>query len=75
MLGRSIKLAHLQDRWKGLTIARGIDPITHLQFVDDNFLLDEATMKEEKVVREVLDSYCRASSQLINWNKSENFFP
>lgn len=37
-LGRSIKKVGCNGSWKGIKVARGIDLVTHVQFVDDTYL-------------------------------------
>ena len=47
---------------------------THQQFVDDTIMGGESLVKEAKSVKNILNTYSRASGQLINWDKSYVFF-
>ena len=51
-----------------------MDPVTHLQFLDANFLMGEASIKEARCIKNVLEVYGEVSGQFINWRKSEIFF-
>ena len=73
-LKRSIVKSNLDGRWKGLKVARGVDAITHLQFVDANFLMGEASIKEADNIKTMLEDYSKVTSQKVNWRKSEIFF-
>ena len=57
-----------------MQVARGVDPMTHLQFVDDNFLMGEACIREAKCMKFVLENYSKVTGKCINWQKSEIFF-
>ncbi len=45
---------------KGLTIARGIDSATYLQFVDNSFSMGEASIREARIIISVIASYRKA---------------
>lgn len=47
---------------------------THQDFLDDTIMGGEASVKEAKVMKGLLDVYIRGSGQLINWAKSSIFF-
>ena len=55
-------------------MARGVDPISHLQFVDGGFLTGEASEQEARLMKKTLEIYGKVSGQKINWAKSEFFF-
>lgn len=59
--------------WKGVQIVVGVNPITHLQFLDDTFLVGDSFAREGRVMKETLDIYEIASRQKVNWHKSEFF--
>lgn len=73
-MGRLLTWKRQNGLWKGISIAEGLDPTTHLQFVDDNFLMGDATIKEARVIKATLDSFSKASRQCVNWRKSNSFF-
>lgn len=73
VLGRLIRDGKREGVWRGVRVARGIDPISHLQFADDTLLMGESSFQEARVMRETLDLYRRASEQCVNWRKSEVF--
>ena len=57
-----------------MKVARGVDAITHLQFVDDNFLMGEASIKEAENIKIVLENHRKVIGKMVNWHKSEIFF-
>lgn len=75
VLGHFISKKWEVGAWKGVQIAAGVNPITHLQFADDTFLAGDASAREGRVMKETLDIYEKASGQKVNWHKSKkNFF-
>ncbi|XP_059070333.1 uncharacterized protein LOC131860010 [Cryptomeria japonica] len=74
VLGRLISKECRAGRWKGIRIVAGVDPLTHLQFADDTFLAGEASAREARTVKQVIDKYEHVSSQKVNWLKLEIFF-
>ncbi|XP_019149856.1 PREDICTED: uncharacterized protein LOC109146658 [Ipomoea nil] len=58
----------------GLKIARGAPPVSHLLFADDCLLFFKACTQEMQAVKNVLDLYCAASGQQINFDKSSLMF-
>ena len=53
VLGRLITERRVKGQWKGVKVARGVDPISHLQFVDDTFLTGEASEREARVMKKL----------------------
>jgi hypothetical protein len=49
------------------------DSVTHLQFVDDNFLMGKYSVREEKALKNVLKVFKEASWDHINLTKSQIF--
>lgn len=43
-----------------------MDPISHLQFVDDTFLTGEALKQEAKLMKKTSEIYGKVSGQKIN---------
>ncbi|XP_060965586.1 uncharacterized protein LOC133034509 [Cannabis sativa] len=58
----------------GCKIARGALVISHMIFVDDNYIYCKATEKEAYNVKELLHTSAVASGQRINFSKSSMFF-
>jgi len=50
------------------------EPVTHLQFVDDNLLMGIHMVREAKAIKNLLDIYKEASRALINLTKSQIYF-
>ena len=73
-LGRLIEKRKLEERLKGLKPSSKCALFSNQQFVDDTIMGGEASVKEAKVMKEILDMYTRGSGQLINWEKSMIFF-
>lgn len=48
--------------------------ISHLFFANDSFIFGNATLKEARGMKDLLEDYCEASGQLINFNKSSIYF-
>ncbi|KAL6208601.1 hypothetical protein ACLB2K_019550 [Fragaria x ananassa] len=48
--------------------------LSHLMFADDTIFFTKATTSNCQVLRNILDSYCAASGQAINFDKSSVFF-
>ena len=70
--GLSCLLYHEQQANKnhGLSIARHAPPITHILFADDSLLFCKANTTSCSTIKKILDTYCRALGQLINFQKS-----
>lgn len=64
----------MDRRWKGIKVAREIEPISHLQFVDDTFVLGEATLSDAHIMKLTIDHYTKLLGQCVNWRKSKVFF-
>lgn len=73
-LGRLISWKRQLGVWKGISIATGVDLTTHLQFVDDNFMMGYASLRKARFIKKSLDSFSKASRQCVNWHKSDIFF-
>ncbi|XP_057871094.2 uncharacterized protein LOC131077585 [Cryptomeria japonica] len=74
VLSNLIKSKQSVSHWEGIQVHRLIEPITHSQFADDTILFGEATMKEAKGIKEVLDKYSKLLDQVMNMDKSQIFF-
>ncbi|XP_057842846.2 uncharacterized protein LOC131052243 [Cryptomeria japonica] len=74
ILGRNIKKLVKTRLWKGAHIHKSIDSISHSQFADDTILFGEATEKEAKVIKMLLNDYEKGSGQSMNKEKSMIYF-
>ena len=63
-----------EGRLKGLKPSLKCAPFSHQEFVDDTIMGGEASVREAKVMKEILNLYTRGSGQFINWEKSVIFF-
>jgi hypothetical protein len=58
----------------GIKVAPLAPMVSHLLFADDSLLFFRANRENALVIKEVLDTYCRASGQQINMEKSSIHF-
>jgi hypothetical protein len=58
----------------GIKVAPLAPMVSHLLFADDSLLFFRANRENSLVIKEVLDTYCRASGQQINMEKSSIHF-
>ena len=58
----------------GIEVAPNAPIVNHLLFVDDSLLFFEASDESATRVRDILTTYCNASGQRINRDKSSIFF-
>lgn len=73
-LGRTLsKIKKLGDI-KGIRPANNYPSFTHHQFVDDTILIGKANIEEDRIMKFILDKYEKASSQKINYNKTNIYF-
>ena len=74
------RLCHLIDeaveekRWKPINLSRGGPQLSHICFADDLILFAEASLTQIRVIREVLEKFCKASGQKVSLPKSKFFF-
>lgn len=54
----------------GIKIARAAPQISHLLFADDSLLFSRANIQEAETILQVLQTYQRASGQVVNLEKS-----
>ncbi|KAL9816790.1 putative reverse transcriptase domain, ribonuclease H domain, ribonuclease H-like superfamily [Arabidopsis thaliana] len=70
MINRSI----LDKKWKPISICRGGPKLSHICFADDLILFAEASVSQIRIIRRVLETFCRASGQKVNLEKSKIYF-
>ncbi|KAG7540165.1 Ribonuclease H domain [Arabidopsis thaliana x Arabidopsis arenosa] len=74
------RLCHLIDHsviskeWKPISLSRGGPKLSHICFADDLILFAEASVKQIRVIRKVLERFCVASGQKVSLEKSKIFF-
>ena len=61
-IGRLIERKKKEGRIKAIKPSSKSDPFSHQQFVDDTIMGGEASVKEAKAMKEILDIYSRGSS-------------
>ena len=59
---------------KGVVIAPTTPPVNHLLFADDSLLFYKTSTDGANEVNQLLNTYCQASGQRINHEKSTIFF-
>ncbi|KAL0306177.1 UNVERIFIED_CONTAM: putative mitochondrial protein [Sesamum radiatum] len=69
-----LQRAEADGRIRGVSICRGTPHISHLLFVDDTLIFCQASLEGSRAIKEVLETYRRASGQEINSNKSSVAF-
>ena len=70
MINRSI----LDKKWKPISICRGGPKLSHICFADDLILFAEASVSQIRIIQTVLETFCRASGQKVNLEKSKIYF-
>lgn len=73
-LSHIIRGAIAQGKWKGIKLHRYGLTLSHFLFADDMVLFAEASEEQISVIKECLDSFCNASGQRVNYNKSHILF-
>jgi len=70
LINQAIHMGHL----KGIQINRWCPTLFHLFFVDDAIFFLDAKLQECQNLANLLNQYCLAMGQEINWNKSGIYF-
>ncbi|KAG7558925.1 Ribonuclease H-like superfamily [Arabidopsis thaliana x Arabidopsis arenosa] len=73
-LCHQIEAAVDRREWKPITVSRGGPKLSHICFADDLILFAEASVAHVRVVRSVLETFCKASGQKVSLEKSKIFF-
>ena len=63
-----------EKRWKPIKLSRGGPELSHICFADDLILFAEASVTQVRVIRKVLEKFCKASGQKVSLPKSKIFF-
>lgn len=74
MLARQLQHAETNQKITGLKVARGAPPISHLLFADDSMFYCKEENEELNQWTSILEQYCLASGQRINYQKSSIYF-
>lgn len=74
MLSRALLSSLDFGQLKSYKINRGCPALTHTQFANDTLLFGLATIFETLFLKKILDSYCEASGQKLNVQKSSITF-
>ena len=67
--GRAIKAAQEERKIIGVKVTNGVENTTHQQFFDDTILHGTSTMEEVDHMQHILNTYTKASRQMINAKK------
>ena len=57
VLRRLISIKRNRGLWKGGKMVRGVQAISHLEFLDEIFLIGEASKQEAKMMKRTLELY------------------
>eukprot|EP00253_Pinus_taeda_P012904 PITA_12904 len=72
-LGRIIKRETRRNKLRGLKLWGNNLTITHQEFVDDIMLYGEVSLREVRIIKDVLETFSEASGMEINKEKSCTF--
>ena len=73
-LCHQIEFAFTNQEWKPIRLSRGGPSLSHVCFADDLILFAGASISQIRVIRKVLERFCRASGQKVSLEKSLIFF-
>ena len=74
MLSKLLQKAEERNKLKDIKLAKGCQPISHLQFVDDLFIFGRADEENIRSIKECLSTYSSWLWQKINTHKSTMVF-
>ncbi|XP_050222138.1 uncharacterized protein LOC126672232 [Mercurialis annua] len=73
-LAHMINSAVTNGSWRPLRLGRNNPPLSHLFFADDLMLFCEASLDQGRVVNQILQTFCKASGQRVNNEKTKVLF-
>ena len=73
-LGRSLKAKKVKGIIKGIRPHEGMNAQTQKQFVDDTMLMGVSSVREAREIKNMLESFKRASGLEVNKDKSQIFY-
>jgi hypothetical protein len=73
-LFQSINLAVSQEKLSPIRLSRGGPMLSHLAYADDLMLFGEATVSQAQNIKDILDTFCKSSSQKVSPEKTKFFF-
>jgi len=65
-LGRIFKTSLFSIKIKGIKIHQNYDPLFHLQFIDNTYLMGPRIVQEASALKLILDTFMKASRTMIN---------
>lgn len=74
LLSRMIAKAEMDGQISSVKVAQTSPRITHLMYADDVVIYCKASEAEARVVNAILQEYCHATGQELNWSKSSIHF-
>ena len=74
MLSKLLQKAEERNKLKDVKLAKGCQPISHLQFADDLFIFGRANEENIRSIKECLSTYSSWLGQKINTHKSTMVF-
>ncbi|XP_062005568.1 uncharacterized protein LOC133722711 [Rosa rugosa] len=74
VLSRNIIAASNSNRLEGIKLSTHCPGITHLFFADDALFFMKATLNNCRSLQAIIDAYCIASGQSVNYDKSSIYF-
>ena len=74
VLSKLLQKAEESKKLKGIKLAKGCQPISHLQFADDLFIFGRADEENIRSIKECLSTFSSWSGQKINTHKSTMVF-
>lgn len=74
VLSRQISKAMTLGSLSGIKMAHACHVVSHIFFADDSLFFWKATHAECSAIIRILESYCQASGQIVNFAKSSAFF-
>lgn len=69
VLGKHIQQAVSKGQWRGISVARNNLKISHLFLANDLLLFGEVSVRQEKVIYEILQTFYVELGQKVNQSK------